>query len=686
MVVLGQLIQSYSSTYNLPIAITEFDVNTKNEQLQADYLRDYLTMLYSQPAVTEFLQWGFWSKSHWLPDAALFRSDFSIKPNGQAYEDLVFGDWWSVTRGTTRGGQVQSKVFTGDFDVVVTWNGQTISSIATLGLAGNAVNVVIPNFHVPTDILLSNSTILENDAINSVVGTLSAVDSDASSSFVYSLVSGSGSIDNASFNLSGNSLRASSSFDFEAKSVYSVRVRATDQTGLATERVLQITVVDVNEAPNIAASQSSIAGNVLSEFSNTGTWSDPEGNTVTLTASLGTVVKNANGTWDWSYTPTTKLVNQAVTITANDGTNTSTVSFTITANVAISQRGLFYGGASGSSASTFLATDKSPLLPGQSSTFGNYTNYSLGLNGVVVDVAGLPASTTDVEMLASLQFSQWDGISATGFTGLSLAAVPTVSILTGSGTGGSTRVRITFPDNTVENTWLRIVVVANAQTGLASNDVFYFGNVIGDLGVGNTAGSSGRIRVSIQDTTAVRDNQSPLPDSVDVTNIYDLNRDGRVSVQDTAVVRNNQQPLGIVAPITAPSARPAAGQGSLDSSGSTVNGNDDESSQGTASQNAAASGSDQMPSGIPSSQSVAGGAVKLSPTIGWRWTGESYHVPRAELVSVDNGFPEPNEKLRVLEQTILPEVSTKKKRTEDATGLGQLDNFFACLASEFEDF
>lgn len=228
----------------------------------------------------------------------------------------------------------------------------------------------------------------------------------------------------------------------------------------------------------------------------------------------------------------------------------------------IATRGVLYVGATGSSASTSLATDKSALLPGQSSTFANYTNYSLGLNGVVVDVSGLPSGTTNSQMLASLQFSQWDGIAAAGFVALPSAAVPSVSIFSGGGAGGSARVTITFPNNTVENTWLQVTVLANANTGLSANDVFYFGNVIGDFGVGNTTGATGRIRVNATDTGAVRTNQSTLPNSASVTNIYDVNRDGRVNATDTGIVRTNQQTLGIVAPITAPSARASLARGS----------------------------------------------------------------------------------------------------------------------------
>jgi hypothetical protein len=222
-------------------------------------------------------------------------------------------------------------------------------------------------------------------------------------------------------------------------------------------------------------------------------------------------------------------------------------------------RGLFYAGATGSSASSSLS-DKVALLPGQASTFSNYTNYSRGLNGIVVDVAGLPSSTTNTQLAASLQFANWNGIDVSGFVALPGTAIPTVTITFGAGVGGAARATITFPDNTLQNTWLQVTVLANATTGLAANDVFYFGNVIAEVNQGNTAT---RLRVNAADTSAVRNNQSTGTNSAGVTNIYDINRDGRVNAFDTSIVRNNQQTSGIVAPITAPSFRPArSGRGS----------------------------------------------------------------------------------------------------------------------------
>jgi hypothetical protein len=101
----------------------------------------------------------------------------------------------------------------------------------------------------PTDIGLSPASIAENQAANTVVGTLSSTDPNVGDTFTYTLVSGTGSTDNGSFNISAASLRSSASFDFETKSSYSIRVRTTDSGGLFFEKVFTVSVTNVNEAP-----------------------------------------------------------------------------------------------------------------------------------------------------------------------------------------------------------------------------------------------------------------------------------------------------------------------------------------------------------------------------------------------------------------------------------------------------
>jgi formylglycine-generating enzyme required for sulfatase activity/mRNA-degrading endonuclease HigB of HigAB toxin-antitoxin module len=123
--------------------------------------------------------------------------------------------------------------------------------------------VADPTNQAPTNITLSGTSIAENAGANAVVGTLSTVDPDAGNTFTYTLVSGTDSTDNASFNISGNQLRASASLDFETQSSYSVRVRAFDQgglfNGLSFEKAFTITVTDVNDNSPVFTGDSSSA-------------------------------------------------------------------------------------------------------------------------------------------------------------------------------------------------------------------------------------------------------------------------------------------------------------------------------------------------------------------------------------------------------------------------------------------
>ena len=105
----------------------------------------------------------------------------------------------------------------------------------------------------PTALALSNTSVLENGASGTTVGTLAGTDADAGDTHTYALVTGTGANDNASFTIVGNSIRTAAVFDFETKSSYSVRVRVTDAGGLSFEKAFTITVTDVNEAPTLTA-------------------------------------------------------------------------------------------------------------------------------------------------------------------------------------------------------------------------------------------------------------------------------------------------------------------------------------------------------------------------------------------------------------------------------------------------
>jgi len=89
-----------------------------------------------------------------------------------------------------------------------------------------------------------------------------------------------------------------------------------------------------NTPPAIAADNTSVTVDEGDTAYNSGTYSDADGDDVTLSASVGAITDNLNGTWSWSFDTTDGPdESQEVTITADDGNGgVSTATFNLTVN------------------------------------------------------------------------------------------------------------------------------------------------------------------------------------------------------------------------------------------------------------------------------------------------------------------------------------------------------------------
>jgi len=63
---------------------------------------------------------------------------------------------------------------------------------------------------------------------------------------------------------------------------------------------------------------------------------------------------------------------------------------------------------------------------------------------------------------ANFQFATSDGVNPF----VASSATATITMLSGQGDSGSTRVKIEFADNAVLDTWLRVTVIANATKSI----------------------------------------------------------------------------------------------------------------------------------------------------------------------------------------------------------------------------
>jgi len=209
----------------------------------------------------------------------------------------------------------------------------------------------------------------------------------------------------------------------------------------------------------------------------------------------------------------------------------------------VSGRYLFYNGSAfdgGYAAANALddaaiAPDKQayrPAAAGGAPRFANLSSYSRGINGVMVDVAGLFGRAL---ALSDFEFRTGTGPNPAAWA---VAPAPSMAVRRGAGAGGSDRFTFVWPDNAVRNTWLRVTVKSNGNTGLTAADVFYFGHLAGEsgdrwptLGPVVNAVDQARTRAAL----AVRRGSTPI------TNVFDYNRDARVNALDLAVTRAGER-------------------------------------------------------------------------------------------------------------------------------------------------
>jgi chitodextrinase len=193
-----------------------------------------------------------------------------------------------------------------------------------------------------------------------------------------------------------------------------------------------------------------------------------------------------------------------------------------------------FGSGSGNPINAIDPT-KQALLPGQTTTVANYTNYSRGLNGILVDIAN--ATNLSGITAASFQFATWSAFPDSTPNFVTITPSVIVSTFAGGGLNGSDRVKLEFPNNAIQNAWLRVTMLADANTGLAANDVFYFGNARFDV-TPTSPFPSQQVVINAFDVNAIRARQGQ--DSGIISNIYDVDRSGVVNAFDTNAVRANQ--------------------------------------------------------------------------------------------------------------------------------------------------
>ena len=184
-----------------------------------------------------------------------------------------------------------------------------------------------------------------------------------------------------------------------------------------------------------------------------------------------------------------------------------------------------------------IATDKLPIIPAGvlsvTPTFANYTSYTKGINGIMLDVTGpgqhANITASDFQFTVGTDLSKWASFTAA-------PAPVSVVVRSGAGNSGADRVEIVWADNAIQNQWLAVTIPGSANINVASggNPSFFFGNQIADSGLGN---SSKFVVVDATDEIAVRNNHQV---EASITSPFDYNRDGAVDNSDETAALGHQ--------------------------------------------------------------------------------------------------------------------------------------------------
>jgi GH35 family endo-1,4-beta-xylanase len=136
------------ATLGLPLQVTEFDFETTDQDLQAQYTSDFLIAIFSHPAMTGLVTWTPYEYIKGRgpkPDAAFFDYKLREKPNGQVWNSLVNDSWRTRMKVVTDDkGVAAFRGFKGSYNVEVASGASQISRQAKFIEDSDQLIVVLP--------------------------------------------------------------------------------------------------------------------------------------------------------------------------------------------------------------------------------------------------------------------------------------------------------------------------------------------------------------------------------------------------------------------------------------------------------------------------------------------------------------------------------------------------------------
>ena len=311
-----------------------------------------------------------------------------------------------------------------------------------------------------------------------------------------------------------------------------------------------------NLASNLTAPEFATAPGFVPAGTSVALINNQSGSTLYYTLD-GTDPRNAGGAVSGSALSSSSpvTINAPTTVSMrvlSGGEWSGIVSGTFEIESSVVTRGIAYGGATAAYGPNAIDTNKVAyqFLPGTSTSRANFTSYTRGLNRVVVELANFTEATLSASDFEFRVGNTDDPSSWTVLDGSSTIPLPTIVNGVRDSVTGVQRFTLAWPDFVIKNQWLQVTVKAGSNTGLTKDDVFYFGNQVGDVAGTTAAGQP--VSTDSFDLLDIKLNQGTSRD--DINNSYDIDRSGRVNSFDLLDAKLNQGLASGLLMLSAPAA------------------------------------------------------------------------------------------------------------------------------------
>lgn len=159
-------------------------------------------------------------------------------------------------------------------------------------------------------------------------------------------------------------------------------------------------------------------------------------------------------------------------------------------------------------------------------TYANLINSSRGINGIGFNISGTgnAAAITAADFVFEVSQIPFSSGNPTWIP----APAPASVVVT---PGTPDQIVVSWNNNDIANRWLKVTVLGNANTGLAANEVYYIGHLLGESGPAVPT-----YTVAFADITPIR---AGIGSTVGSESPLDIDKNGTVAFADISAMRAN---------------------------------------------------------------------------------------------------------------------------------------------------